>query len=286
MSNELIVNNTKIRTRVEGGREMVCATDLWRAAAAVAAPGELNSKRPSDWGAYAGKKYIELKALELDAGITGIYKSDRSGGGATWMIEELATAYAAYISVEFQDLVITTFIKCKKGELIEVIPGTEVQEISRDMRTVIGGITKSVVTHQVAEQLAPVKSILAQLQQKIEAIGASSPELSIVNGYVGRIQVAEMANIMSSEDGRTSSMTKSITTRMNKFCRNRATPYVIKQWRNHNTGELEDLWSVEAVSEWLTKGGGREHLHRMATRRKAKLLARKTGQGQLPLKVA
>jgi hypothetical protein len=40
----------------------------------------------------------EVVQPELDAMIASIYKSDRSGGGATWMIESPIVAYAVAIS--------------------------------------------------------------------------------------------------------------------------------------------------------------------------------------------
>jgi hypothetical protein len=92
----LVYSGMRIRNR----DEMLCLTDMWRAAG-----GDDPSKRPAEWLRQEGpQEFIRYIADDLDMGITHIAfaeKGGREGGGATWAHWQVGLAYAKYLSPEF-----------------------------------------------------------------------------------------------------------------------------------------------------------------------------------------
>jgi hypothetical protein len=264
--NDLIIKGVTIRAC----KEMLCLTDLWRAA------GSPENKAPFEWSRKEGSDFIEFVKKNLNTADGRIYQADRGRGGATWACKQLFMAYAKYLSHEFHAHVNDVYLAWRCGELVPLAP-SEVQDIAPEVRQVIGGIVKQVVTKQVETLLAKA---LEPIIDQLKMLGAPGPDLTLVTGYVGRVKVAGMAGITSKKDGRTAALTAAITREMNKFCLHHEPAYPIKPWRNIQTDEFEDTWPIEAAAEWLCNGG-RVYLQDMAERRKAKII----GQGRLPLKV-
>lgn len=93
MSQELIYNDQRISVN----DEMLCLTDMWRAA------GSPKNQDPRNWIRFAGKEYIEHNAENLNQCGAPVLKTDRGRGGGTWAYWKIGFAYAKYLSHDFHD---------------------------------------------------------------------------------------------------------------------------------------------------------------------------------------
>lgn len=75
--------------------EMLCLTDMWRAA------GAPENKRPAEWQRYEGAQFVEFIAESLNMGTAHIWVSERGQHGGTWAHWQIGLAYAKYLSPEF-----------------------------------------------------------------------------------------------------------------------------------------------------------------------------------------
>ncbi|MFP2874334.1 KilA-N domain-containing protein [Acetobacter tropicalis] len=76
--------------------EMLCLTDMWKAA------GEPVSSSPSEWQrSVDGEKFIEFISETQNMGISHVIKSKPGKGGGTWAYWQVAFAYAKKLSPEF-----------------------------------------------------------------------------------------------------------------------------------------------------------------------------------------
>lgn len=226
------------------------------------------------------------KLLEMHGKLVfGAAPKTSSGGrpGTEYWLNEAQTVVLAFLSeapdaVSLQKEVIAVWQAFRRGDLVP-LAGADLQEISPDMRRVLGGMMKT----QRLEMEKHFKELLAEWGQpivaRLEAMGGTSPDATPATGYIGRIKIAEMAGVATKQDGRTPALTASITREMNKFCLRNQPPYVIKSFRDIQTDEHHEIWPIEAAVEWLANGG-RAYLVAMADRRKAKI----TDQGVLPFR--
>lgn len=89
---ELIYNGQTIQTK---DAEMLCLTDMWRAADCP------ETGRPSDWARKDGRQFIEFIAESLNVPVGHILKGTRGKGGRTYAHWQIGFAYAKYLSHEF-----------------------------------------------------------------------------------------------------------------------------------------------------------------------------------------
>ena len=87
----LIYNDTPINSL----SEMLCLTDMWRAA------GSDPSKRPADWARKEGAEFLAFIAENLNMPLEHIWTSERGRDGGTWAHWQPGLAYAKYLSTEF-----------------------------------------------------------------------------------------------------------------------------------------------------------------------------------------
>ena len=91
---QVTYNEAPIAIRLADG--FISLTDMWRA------QGSPDARRPNDWLALATTvELFSVLAKELNAEISGIYKTRKGKGGGTFGIPKLAIAYAEYLSPEF-----------------------------------------------------------------------------------------------------------------------------------------------------------------------------------------
>lgn len=110
--------------------DLVCLTDMWRAS------GADKKKRPLDYLRFEGASLVshyEKKAMWCgapDEKAAEVVRTDRGGKSpATWAQEELAYAYAEWISVEFHALVLGVFRAFVQGRLVGARESRAEQEL-------------------------------------------------------------------------------------------------------------------------------------------------------------
>jgi hypothetical protein len=89
----LVYSGMRIRNR----DEMLCLTDMWRAAG-----GDDASKRPVDWlRSVEAQHFIEFLSENLNVEISHLLQIEQGRTGATWAHWQIGLAYAKYLSPEF-----------------------------------------------------------------------------------------------------------------------------------------------------------------------------------------
>ncbi|MFG1304185.1 KilA-N domain-containing protein [Xanthobacter autotrophicus] len=138
----LIFNGVEIHDR----NEMLCLTDMWRAAGAVEA------KRPSNWTRKEGAEFIEHVSLILNVP-HGHIQTQRGGSGAgrgaTFAHWQIGLAYAKYLSPEFHMWCNTVVRERMEGPALRReahLPPEVLEMIRRD-----DGISR-MLAHKVTEQ--------------------------------------------------------------------------------------------------------------------------------------
>ena len=92
MTTALVYQKVPVRDR----DEMVCLTDMWRAA------GGDRAKRAVNWiRSLATVEFIEHVATTLNVASCDIYATEAGRYGGTWAHWQVAMAYAKYLSPEF-----------------------------------------------------------------------------------------------------------------------------------------------------------------------------------------
>lgn len=88
----LVYSDTSIGER----GEMLCLTDMWRAA------GADPSKRPIDWQRQDNpREFIEFIASTLKVSQDHLLSSEAGRNGGTWAHWQIGMVYAKYLSPEF-----------------------------------------------------------------------------------------------------------------------------------------------------------------------------------------
>jgi KilA-N domain len=151
-------NGVAIRNQLQ----LVSLTDMWSAA------GGDHSKRPVEWlrGEQA-KRFISFMAEDLGMGEVGkshfglvrVFRGGADGGG-TFAHWQIAMAYAKYLSPEFH-MWCNTIVR-QHMERRPAASTITVTDIAAEVRSVIGGIVKSVVHNEIAAILpAMIRAELA-----------------------------------------------------------------------------------------------------------------------------
>jgi hypothetical protein len=92
VSGQLIYGDTPIRTR----GEMVCLTEMWRAA------GSDPSKRPVNWlASVEAKNFIRFLEESLNVRNSDLLQIEQGRSGSTWAHWQIGLAYAKYLSPKF-----------------------------------------------------------------------------------------------------------------------------------------------------------------------------------------
>ena len=111
----MIFKKTKIRVDENG---LVCLNDIHAAA------GYSVNHMPSDWLALPNPKKEITALLKRETGKSGfwskeeirsVYYAVRGNGAGTWAHENLALAYAAYLSADLAVEIRDVFLRFKKG---------------------------------------------------------------------------------------------------------------------------------------------------------------------------
>lgn len=264
MTKALIVKGTEIRAR----EEMLCLTDLWRAA------GSPENKAPYQWSRYEGSDFIDFVRKNLNRGDAPIYLADKGKGGATWACEQLFMAYAKYLSHEFHAHVNDVYLAWRRGELEPLAPA-DVQEIAPEVRQVIGGIVKSVLGKHLAP-LAHIADRLAAVEGKVEAIGVVKNDEAIIRGHYSSKQVIRLVGI-TGETGSNSGLSTWVRNQLHQHAAKMGIPV---QLRPDSDGEHDKcVFHKDVVHDWLDRSAGRIQIKRRA----AAYMAKKTGQAELNL---
>jgi KilA-N domain len=83
-------------TRIRDRDEMLCLTDMWRAA------GSPENREPWNWSRKEGLTFIEFTAENLNLPVSQVVIANRGGRDpATWAHWQIGMAYAKYLSPEF-----------------------------------------------------------------------------------------------------------------------------------------------------------------------------------------
>lgn len=131
--------------------EMLCLTDMWKAA------GEPSGRAPSDWRALSSTQaFIEFLADSVIAGNSGNETFSVSRGGkrpGTWAHWQIGFAYAKYLSPEFHAWCNTAAREKLEGVARHHVT---VAGLEATVRQVVGGIVKGVVNKALTETVAPV----------------------------------------------------------------------------------------------------------------------------------
>lgn len=96
--------------------DLVCLTDLWRAA------GSPDNKQPYEWQRRAGREFSEHVANTAQG---RDWQTDRGGHGGTWANKHLALAYATDLSPALRLHVQEVFFAYTEGRLAADTPETE-----------------------------------------------------------------------------------------------------------------------------------------------------------------
>lgn len=89
MPYDLTFNDTPIKDK----NDMLCLTDMWKAA------GGKNGQRPANWARKEGADFIAKIADNVPVG--HIIEQRRGRNGGTWAHWQIGMAYAKYLSAEF-----------------------------------------------------------------------------------------------------------------------------------------------------------------------------------------
>jgi hypothetical protein len=87
----LVYSGTPIGER----NEMLCLTDMWRAADSLA------NREPWNWARKEGASFIEFIAESLNLPSSQVWTSERGQHGGTWAHWQIGIAYAKYLTHEF-----------------------------------------------------------------------------------------------------------------------------------------------------------------------------------------
>lgn len=146
----LLFNNSLIRDR----GEMINLTDMWIAAKMPAA------RRPANWARKEGAQFIAFVADSLNVPMGHISSAERGRNGGTYAHWQVAMAYAKALSPEFHMWCNTVVRERMEGRA--AVPSMTVTNIAAEVRSVIGGIVKSVVHNEIVAILpAMIRAELA-----------------------------------------------------------------------------------------------------------------------------
>ncbi|ABS68874.1 hypothetical protein Xaut_3646 [Xanthobacter versatilis] len=247
----LIFNGVEIHDR----NEMLCLTDMWRAAGAVEA------KRPSNWTRKEGAEFIEHVSLILNVP-HGHIQTQRGGSGAgrgaTFAHWQIGLAYAKYLSPEFHMWCNTVVRERMEGK--PVAPAFVLDETQKNA---IGGIVKGVLAKQL-ESVVP--ALVSHLLPTAVAGYIADHNLALADGLTAG-EVCDLAKVATTYPRGVSGR---VSARLTKFCqRNGERPRISRLGRVR-----AQLFPTHLVRDWLDVEG------RALIRR---WIDEKKGQGALKL---
>ncbi|RFD18700.1 KilA-N domain-containing protein [Komagataeibacter melaceti] len=104
--------------------EMLCLTDMWKAA------GKPASSSPAEWQRSAdAEKFIEFISETQNMGISHVIKSNPGKGGGTWAYWQIAFAYAKKLSPEFH-----AWVNQAAREKMEALAGKQKEKTVKRVR--------------------------------------------------------------------------------------------------------------------------------------------------------
>lgn len=214
--------------------EMLNLTDMWRAAGSDA------SKRPVEWlRSKAARAFIEH--LGVMVGNSHLFKVGAGRTGSTSAHWQIGLAYAKYLSPEFHMWCNTVVRERMEGQ--RPSGDVTVQELGRDVRQVLGGIVKAVVTAQTE----PLARALMDMRRDLDALVAD-PAVQATVEYRPMLDVVK-------EMGVGPKKRRSITQRLSARCRR----WCLRNDRQTDVRESREtkrfLFHVDALAAFMTAEG-------------------------------
>jgi hypothetical protein len=214
--------------------EMLNLTDMWRAA------GSNPFKRPADWARKDGADFI-LHVGDILNMPQGHIKTERGRGGATLAHWQIGLAYAKCLSPEFHMWCNTVVRERMEGP--RPSGDVTVQELGRDVRQVLGGIVKAVVSAQTE----PLARALLDMRRDLDALVAD-PAVQATVEYRPMLDVVK-------EMGVGPKKRRSITQRLSARCRR----WCLRNDRQTDVRESREtkrfLFHVDALAEFMAAEG-------------------------------
>lgn len=236
--------------------EMLCLTDMWKAA------GGDPAKAPAQWLRTPGAEaFVEAVLLNVGKSHNDVVRSVRGGKTpGTWAHWQIGLSYAKYLDPHFHMLCNTWVRERMEGR---PAPVPAVHDLTDEVRSVIGGIVKRVVHSEVAQAVAAI-------------VGARVAPTFDLSGSMNADDIIERAGIKPGE--RVRGTANMVTRNMLEFTSGVGCFKTPKEWNRSRPWRFPR----DKAEEWLFGPGyGAEAIrNQIASQRRRK---DKKGQGALRL---
>lgn len=171
----LAYNGQDIRNRAE----MLCLTDMWKAA------GASRSQNPNNWIRFEGASFVEAVALAHNASLARIIETKKGKNGATFAHWQIAIAYAKYLNHDFHmwcNSVVRAHMEAKASNMVTLDDGS--MELVRRS----DGIARSTI-HKVTNierNIDVLSRALADLSERVTDLAIS---------HDSRVAVLDMVSV-------------------------------------------------------------------------------------------
>lgn len=174
-------------------QEKLSLTDMWRAS------GADESRRPVIWlGSAEAKRFIEFLAETLNVKNFDfeIIQTVRGGNAAgTWAHWQVALAYAKYLSPEFHVWCNTVVRERMQGKPSQ--QHVAVASLDADVRRIMGGVTKAVMSKALEDRLAPMEAAIMKLSDRFSTLAIEHDPRVAALDYISARELLDEAKVPS-----------------------------------------------------------------------------------------